>query len=72
MRVRWSDNVFGGAGVQQYKIFRLPDFPFGTVGGGQNNGGGGGAGGGTNTTVAGTPVGTAAATLERVRRPAFA
>ena len=33
-------NLFGAAGIQQYKIFRLPDFPFGTVGGGQNGGGG--------------------------------
>lgn len=53
VRVRFSDNVFGQAGVQQYKIYRLPDFPFGTVGGGGNGNGGGG------TNAAGVPVGTA-------------
>jgi hypothetical protein len=52
VRLRWSDNIFGQAGVQQYKIYRLPDFPFGTVGG--NNGGNGGG----NNNAAGVPVGT--------------
>jgi hypothetical protein len=63
VRVRFSDNVFGGAGVQQYKIFRLPDFPFGTLGTGNNNGGGGGGGGGGSVQVAGVPVGTATPTI---------
>jgi len=61
VRVRWSDNVFGSSGVQQYKVFRLPDFPFGTVGGGQNNGGNGGN---NNATAAGIPVGTESSTIK--------
>lgn len=43
VRVRWSDNIFGQGNVQQYKIYREPDFPFGqTTSGGTTNGTGAG------------------------------
>ncbi len=45
VRVRWSDNIFGQGNVQQYKIYREPDFPFGQSTGGGNNGGGNNGGG---------------------------
>jgi hypothetical protein len=44
VRVRWSDNIFGQGNVQQYKIYREPDFPFGqSTGSGTNAGTGGGS-----------------------------
>ena len=58
VRIRWGDNVFGNAGVTQYKIFRSPDFAFSPsfVSG---TGGAGGGGGNGNTTVGttGFPIG---------------
>jgi len=60
VRVTFSDNVFGAAGVQQYKLFRLPDFPFGTVGTGGN-----GNGGGNNGAAAGVPIQTSTPTIRQ-------
>lgn len=62
--VRFGDNIFGQAGVLQYKIYRDPDFPFTSPGSGSQNGNGNGGGGGnTGTTTVSLPVGTAASTL---------
>lgn len=47
VKITWGDNVFGQSGVQEYHIWRLPDFPFNsnvTLGNGNGNGGGGGSG----------------------------
>ena len=56
VRIRWGDNVFGSAGVTQYKIFRIPDFAFSP----SFASGTGGAGGGNGNTTVGTsgfPIG---------------
>lgn len=47
VRVTWGDNLFGQAGVLQYKVYRLPDFPPGAPGVASNTGTGGGGGTGT-------------------------
>ena len=68
VRVRFNDNIFGQAGVLQYKIYRNPDFPFTSPGSGNNNGTNGGGTNGTISTA--VPVGTAPATLrEYIDRP---
>lgn len=53
VRVRYTENIFT-SNVLQFKIFRLPDFPFGTVGTGGNN---------NNNNGAGVPVGTTSPTV---------
>ena len=58
VRVRWQDNIFGQGNVQQYKIYREPDFPFGqSTGGGGNGGGNNGVGGGS------VPIGVQSSTV---------
>ncbi len=55
VRVRWSDNIFGQGNVQQYKIYREPDFPFGQSTSGGTNGG---------TTAGGSvPIGVQSSTV---------
>lgn len=55
VRVRWNDNIFGQGGVQQYKVYREPDFPFGaTVTTGNNNNG--------NTGGGSPPIGVSSST----------
>jgi hypothetical protein len=49
--VRWRDNIFGQGNVQQYKIYREPDFAYVSVGTTGN-----GNSGGTSTTNAAYPV----------------
>ncbi len=49
--VRWRDNIFGQGNVQQYKIYREPDFPYVSVGTT-----GGSSGGTTGTTNVAYPV----------------
>ena len=48
-RVTWGDNIFGQAGVVQYHVWRVPDFPYSlsSTTNGNNGGGTGGGGGGT-------------------------
>jgi hypothetical protein len=55
VRVRWSDNIFGQGSVQQYKIYREPDFPFGQSSSGSNNGG--------TTTGGSPPIGVSSSTV---------
>ena len=50
--VRWRDNIFGQGNVQQYKIYREPDFPYVSVG----TSGNGNGGGTTSTTNVAYPV----------------
>lgn len=52
--VRWRNNIFGQGNVQQYKIYREPDFPYNSVGAVSGNGGNGGAG--TTTQYVAYPV----------------
>ena len=56
VRVRWSDNIFGQGNVQQYKIYREPDFPFG-----QTTSSGGTTG--TTGTGGSIPIGVQSSTV---------
>ncbi len=55
VRVRWNDNIFGQGNVQQYKIYREPDFPFGQSAGGGGNG--------TTTNGGSVPIGVQSSTV---------